>query len=644
MSRSRQLLLSAALCLASIGLACWFLVRGEAPREAPAAGAAPPAAVDSAAQLHPSELAAETAELQRARVELDSRPRAPIDVLEPESVWLRLRVEDARGAPLGEARVWYFARRRPQADLDPAEEFLLERETSSSVRRIELSRSFRGRREHEDPPLAGAVPARSQGDGSFLLHGVPEAGSDVYVLASGFRGRRLAVAELSAARTVAIELVRLEPLARVRGRCLLPDGRAARGARVRIADPGDDAARTARDRVFGVSYGFGVRAHFPWTLESLVSAVDPSFEVTTDEQGAFELAVPPAGRMVVEALLVASESETRAEAGGSADPNADPSAGPRWYAAEERAAEAAEGLDLVLQRRPQFRGRVLAPGSGPAAGQDVRLRHAGLPEEASRGDTRRAPTPGSLTATDARGEFTFHDLSPGRHVARLIGTVCTQVLELQVREHDTQQEFVLDFRPCVGGTLRDARGLPLHGGRVGLHYLGSEALPAPEREAHYLSENRNGITREDGTFRFECLAPGSYRLTATHPDWLASRPLLLEIAPGEERLDLSLRLRAGAHVRGVARDEQGRPPRGWTVRYAPAAAPDAQRSVPTDGQGAFVLSGLEPGAWVFSAEFEPAATNDAGSKPDAAAAPRSAVRELRCAEGGTVDVELSPDA
>jgi uncharacterized protein (DUF2141 family) len=133
-----------------------------------------------------------------------------------------------------------------------------------------------------------------------------------------------------------------------------------------------------------------------------------------------------------------------------------------------------------------------------------------------------------------------------------------------------------------------------------------------------LSKTQATLSRDDGTFRFEGLREGAYRLTASKPSFVDSefgatapgRPGLSVVLRAGERRELTLSMSRGAAVSGVVRASNGELLPGVLIRvmvrrlasgrYKLVPARGAQEIV-TDETGAYRAFGLLPGEYVIGA-------------------------------------------
>ncbi len=165
--------------------------------------------------------------------------------------------------------------------------------------------------------------------------------------------------------------------------------------------------------------------------------------------------------------------------------------------------------------------------------------------------------------------------------------------------------------------------------------------------SRWLDERRT-FREEDGSFRLEDLAPGTYRLVLEHPRALPRTLEKVEVAPGEA-VDLgTVTLDPGIKLSGTVVDAAtGEPVAGAVVEPAasdPFAAMakrmDAADGEPgtgarTDAKGRFTLGGLRPGRVVLEVRAEGYATARAETVLEEDAAPEPLRVEL--SGGGVVE-------
>jgi protocatechuate 3,4-dioxygenase beta subunit len=208
--------------------------------------------------------------------------------------------------------------------------------------------------------------------------------------------------------------------------------------------------------------------------------------------------------------------------------------------------------DLQFQAGFTLSGRVLR-GGVPMPG--VQVSAAGL-------DT--AEVAGGVAVSDAKGAFRLEGLQPGSYDVEALFQGPSHPRNVQIRG---DQEIEVDLPASqVSGRVTDAASsAPLDGAVI--------SLVSKEGQAFPLGDQRSA---PDGTFRFEGMAAGSYRIAARKDGYA---PGLLEIEIPEAGLSgLDLRLDAATGLELSVLDPTGGPP-----AQVEAALLDAAGQVVTSG-------------------------------------------------------------
>ncbi len=252
-----------------------------------------------------------------------------------------------------------------------------------------------------------------------------------------------------------------------------------------------------------------------------------------------------------------------------------------------------------------------SPGEESIAGQAVDEQgrpHAGFRLEVSGiGPIMHTVRPQSVV-TDEHGHFRVDGLVHGQYTVqpwppiRRAPIVRAGTLDAVV-EFPSRETYVLE-------------------GRV----VGPDGTPIPQGvvEATHRGAARNVMvstaTLFDGRFRMDLRrGASSYHLRVGRPSDHHGRPLNLILATplevGGPHEPIEVRLVEAASIRGVLRDEDGKPVRGTIVEAMAVPHPtplDMPRPAESDAEGRFALTGLRPGTYRVSmrvpAGFEPPPT------------------------------------
>ncbi|MFI4942214.1 MAG: carboxypeptidase regulatory-like domain-containing protein, partial [Burkholderiales bacterium] len=276
-------------------------------------------------------------------------------------------------------------------------------------------------------------------------------------------------------------------------------------------------------------------------------------------------------------------------------------AGDRGRATAVVAAGAAEALAMALAPVATLGGRVVdAESARPLAG--VRLVARG---EGSVFETR------SL----ADGRYLIRGLAPRRY--RLSAeddrfVAWTRAVSVAAGQAETQ-DVPLARAATLAGRVVDEEGAAIEGARVTLARGGENAFRAFMRSMEGEQAVRTG---RDGSFRATRLAAGgNQRLDVRHDDFEERSIGGVSLAPGVAKSGLTVVMRRGLMLRGVVKDEEGRPLAGAEVNLSAARqfragrggvqmqliGPGSQVRRETGADGRFEFRGLKAGEYTLQA-------------------------------------------
>jgi len=162
-------------------------------------------------------------------------------------------------------------------------------------------------------------------------------------------------------------------------------------------------------------------------------------------------------------------------------------------------------------------------------------------------------------------------------------------------------------------------------------------------------------TDDDGRFRFEGLAAGTYMLSATKPGYVQvfygskhpGRGPGVPVAVGDgQRVDLTLRILPGAAITGTITDAHGNPAPGVAVAAVETrpvlGAALAPIRATTDDQGTYRLFGLAPGEYLISASPQLVPSLDGRGTSSGGAVPLTSPAELRWARNRSAGNTAAP--
>ncbi len=241
--------------------------------------------------------------------------------------------------------------------------------------------------------------------------------------------------------------------------------------------------------------------------------------------------------------------------------------------------------------------------------------------------------------------------------ALLCALLCGGILRAQVAGAPGERQSRTSGGVIEGTVINEVTREPVRGAQI---VVGSSANVPAE------------VTDANGHFVFRNLEPGAYFLVAQHPEFplvitglAASRPLTVNLTPGEQKRDVVMALTPGGSITGRIVDEDRKPVAGCytqALQYAPGQSGNAlygTRNATSDKQGVYRIHGLARGHYYISVECpdaipvaHPGAPRGSGAEapkqkyamefypdsPDAAAAARLTV-EAGASVGG-IDFQL----
>jgi hypothetical protein len=339
--------------------------------------------------------------------------------------------------------------------------------------------------------------------------------------------------------------VKLARAGKIAGRVAHEDGATWKGA-VIIACPMGSTYRLTR-----MSYGVGI----------------------TDADGHYEIGDLPSGSYIVFNVLAgqstaqaSSFTETEVESGKTAR------------------------VDL-----PRHAGGTLASGrlfdhaGAPLENYDVTLQPIGTRDASGWRSSRSGPD----------GSFKFDGMAPGRYevyVGTGLGVRFALASEIEV---PSTPEFQFEIR-LEEGVIRGRARAGSDGTPIARSFLMLEV----QRTDGFQFAGK-GLTADDGSFAFDHLAPGTYRVSV-YPEQRGLAPAIsadLWIAATTREIECELRAERGASLRVVVLDARGAPAAGVALRFVDAhgVATEFTADDRTDATGALNVPGLAAGRWTVTA-------------------------------------------
>ena len=215
--------------------------------------------------------------------------------------------------------------------------------------------------------------------------------------------------------------------------------------------------------------------------------------------------------------------------------------------------------------------------------------------------------------SDARGRYEVAGLAGGLYdvAARADGFAPSLAPDVVLSaRNETRLDVALQPGARVTGRLVDAKEAPL-AGRIALGEVSGHATPG------VLLDRLVAQTDADGRFVLDAVPVGDHALGANAPGQAPKR-VELSVAGTQRQLDLGdVRMESGLTIRGRVRTPSGEAVADASVQAYPTSSRSSTLPrTSTDGDGVFVLAGLEPetyrvtafahGRGHASAELEPA--------------------------------------
>lgn len=229
---------------------------------------------------------------------------------------------------------------------------------------------------------------------------------------------------------------------------------------------------------------------------------------------------------------------------------------------------------------------------------------------------------------DDRGDglFEIADVPPGVYALRAVqGTRDSSALTVRVGEEDLEDlRLPIPAGARIGGTVSDGRQRPILGAYVRLERVRGDG-DRPRRPGGALA----AAADDGGTFVFDDVAPGVWRLTVQHERYA---PVVREVrvSEGEVLIVEDLTVDQGGVIAGRALSMRGEALDGALITARRLEDPAPTLTTRTDASGGFELPRVRPGAWFV--------TLDA---PDEGARSQDALVEVMQGARATVDFAVA---
>ena len=382
----------------------------------------------------------------------------------------------------------------------------------------------------------------SSPDGAFAFEDVPPGNFDVTVWAKTYQEARTGGVAVAAGETKTIEVKAARGLA-IRGRVL--DAKAGRGVQ--------DATVSARPAGGGGPFMLDLGGNGG----GVVTDADGRFEILDQGPGSYQLTARHS---------LYSEGTARVT------------------------LEDKDGaMDIPMLSGGVVAGMVASSQGAPLAGAEVSLQASG-----EAGGIRMGME-GQGTLTDGAGRFRFEHLAAGRYrLGASLRSEASPTIDVALNAGDVREDIrlALDAGATVRGVVKGLDENERSGVMIGAQ--GSE---------DYFANTR---TNADGSFEFTGVPRGSLTLRATAGDLVfgSSHTAIREVAipAGQNEVQTEIVFEDGLAISGTV-TRRGTPVSGARVSAFMTGA-GRQASGRTDENGAFRITGLEPGRVNISAFAE----------------------------------------
>jgi hypothetical protein len=395
-------------------------------------------------------------------------------------------------------------------------------------------------RQPRDAMLRERKPDTSTGpDGRFALADLPRGTPyDLLVEADGYLRAEVHGVRPPGRGPV---LVRLEPVAALRGRVIDEAGKPVSGAVValnrRPGLPGDPDQRPTGEPL----------------RRTVLSNGEGRFEIAVAPQGKVTLAARAQGLMPLQGFEVTL---------------------PRPDSAPE--------LTLVLRRGARLEGQVTTTTGEPVPGVRVAA--------------------GSVSAlSDAEGLYAVEGIEPGQREVEVYHPDYKRLSRsLRIEEGNNRFDFELEAGVEVAGRVVDEDGSPVAGARVELASTRSRSELTLSRSEVRQYRKYEALTGEDGGFLLHPVAAGQYGLQTSAPGLAAAELDQPVVVAGQPVAGLEIVLHQGATVSGkvlgLSSDE-------LAAVVVTVHGETGERPVSVDAEGRYEVRDLAVGDWLLRASL-----------------------------------------
>ena len=242
---------------------------------------------------------------------------------------------------------------------------------------------------------------------------------------------------------------------------------------------------------------------------------------------------------------------------------------------------------------------------------------------------------GARATTDVNGFFEFTNLAPETYSIKAESSTqgFGELSPVVVQEGTVRRDLRIQLQSGVqfAGLVVNSRGEAVAGASVTLQEASSggiESLITSMVPAQFAG-GRSATTGADGRFAIVQLAPGSYTVSASTPNY-ARYTASVNVPAGIGTSNYRIVLSGGGTVRGVYRVD-GKPVQGTMIHFL---GPEGSTPVMTDASGRFEIANLAPGSYMVN-------VIDMGSMMGGGDLGNMRPRVVDVADGQVVELDLS---
>ena len=288
-----------------------------------------------------------------------------------------------------------------------------------------------------------------------------------------------------------------------------------------------------------------------------------------------------------------------------------------------------EPVDIVMDVGGAIAGRVVDAGSSPV--EEARI--TAQADDGARGTGRFH----SARADEGDGRFLMRDVAPGAYDLGVQASGRGEAARSGVRVTAGRTTDVGTIALARGGTVQgvvvDAEGRGIPGATV-----------SADRDANRRTSQLETQTGSTGAFELTGVPIGPVHVTARHPSYAASVPVVAEVDPETESPPVRIVLTRGGRIEGRAQHRDGRPFTAGRVNAWPLdqrASGGGWEATPLDGDGSFVMEHVPPGRMKLDLmAFTPSSPMVSGMGGENILT-TVASREVEVRDGETASVDLA---